>query len=138
MLPTAPPPDVDGFLPAPGLVVTVFPLAVVVAAGCDGGLALGADLGVDFGVDFGVLRAGALFSGAAGCEAGTSFSCGCDVESRFAMARSRFNVESAPSATLSGPFFDSELQAPSNAAATSRDGPKRRVYFNMRIPPGVI
>ena len=51
IVPTAPPPDDDGFLPAFGLVVTVFPLGVVVAAGCAGaGVALGADLGVDFGV----------------------------------------------------------------------------------------
>jgi hypothetical protein len=99
---------------------------------------LGVDFGADLAVDFGVLRSGALLSGAgaAGCDAGTSFSAGCAVESRFAIARSRFNVESAP--RLSGPFFDSELQAPSSAAATSKDGPKRRVYFNMRIPPGVI
>ena len=139
MLPTAPPPLADAFLPAFGLVVTVLPLGVVVATGCDGGgLALGADFGVDFGVDLGVLRAGALFSGAAaGGDAGTSFSCGCEVESRLAIARSRFNVVSAPSATLSGPFFDSELQAPRSAAATSRDGTKRRVYFNMRNPPRV-
>jgi hypothetical protein len=133
MVPTAPPPE--AFLPALGLVVTVLPLGVVVVAG--GGLALGVDFAVDFGVDFGVLRAGALFSGA-GWAAGTSFNCGCEVESRFAIAKSRVRVESAPSPTLSGPFFDSELQAPSSAAATSKEGPKRRVYFNMRIPPRVI
>jgi hypothetical protein len=72
MDPTAPPPAVDGFLPALGFVVTVFPLGVVVAAGgADGAPVFGAD----FGVDFGVLRAGAVLSGAgaAGCDAGTSF-----------------------------------------------------------------
>jgi hypothetical protein len=66
------------------LVVTVLPLVVVVAAG-GGGLALGGD----FSGARGVLRAGALFSGAgaAGCAAATSFNWGCDVESRFAIAR---------------------------------------------------
>jgi hypothetical protein len=137
MLPTAPPPLVDGFLPALGFVVTVLPPGVVVAAGGGGGLAFGVDFGAVLGVDFGALRTGALLSGTAADDAGTSFSCGCEVESRFAMARSRLSVESAPSPTLSGPFFDSELQAPSSAADTSRDGPTRRIYFNMRIPPGV-
>jgi hypothetical protein len=65
--PTAPPPLADGFLPAFGLLVTVLPLGVVVAAGgAGGGLALCSVFGVDFAVDLGVLRAGALFSGAAG------------------------------------------------------------------------
>jgi hypothetical protein len=63
MEPTAPPPAVDGFLPALGFEVTVLPLGVVVAAVGDGGaLVFGADLAVDFGV----LRAGAVFTGAAG------------------------------------------------------------------------
>jgi hypothetical protein len=65
MDPTAPPPLADAFLPAFGLVVTVLPPGVEVAAGCaGGGLVLGADFGVDFGVDLGVLRAGAFVSGA--------------------------------------------------------------------------
>jgi hypothetical protein len=140
IIPTAPPPV--SFDDAPlGFDVTVFPFEVVVAAGGITGGLLGRE-----GVR-GVVRSGARFfvgdlaadgAGASGVVAGTSFNCGCAAESRPASARSRFNVLSAPSAVLSGPFFASDLHAATTVnAATIIGVPKRRIYFDMLVPPGV-
>jgi hypothetical protein len=137
-MPTAPPPDAAGLLPADGVVVTVFPLgvfAVVVA----GGLFFGAGelgRGVVFGVEG---RGDEVFgAGAAGVFGATSFNCGCAALSRFASARSRFNVESDASAALSA-AFESERHAASivseDTAANARGVAMRRVYFVMGIPP---
>jgi hypothetical protein len=135
--PTAPPPAAPGF--APGFVVTVFPLAVVTGfggsgAGSDG---RGAEVLGRVAGRVGV-RDGAEAAGFVAGVGATSLSCGCVVVSRFANARSRFNALSALSAKLSGPFFASELHAPSKATATSAKGAtKRLVYFVMGNPPRV-
>jgi hypothetical protein len=131
----------DGFDAAPGFVVCVLPLRVVVVVGAGGVLGRGAGVevrGVLRGVVRGVLRlagrdvAGA---GAAGWFAGTSLSCGWAAVSRFAIARSRFSVVSAPSAALSGACLGSDLQPASRPPAMSNETPMLRVYFVMKIPP---
>jgi hypothetical protein len=146
IIPTAPPPDVDGLLVV-GFVVTVLPLAVVTGAGGvfagvvgAGAVFLGSFRGVVRGAvrRSGVVRFVAVGAGAAGVDAGTSLSCGCAAESRPASAKSRFSVLSVPSAVLSGPFFASERHA-ANAvnAANTIGAPTRRIYFGMSVPPGV-
>jgi hypothetical protein len=123
IMPTAPPPAEPGFAPAPGFVVTVLPLGVVTGAGADGGFDGRGDGVLGRGAGRVGVRAGAVAAGrGAGVFGATSLSCGCAVVSRFANARSRFNALSAPSAALSGPFFASELHAPSKAIATSAKG----------------
>jgi hypothetical protein len=120
--------------------VTVLPLAVFVVV-LAGGLVFGAGAlgrGVVFGCDG---LGDEVFVGdgvAAGVFAGTSFSCGCAALSRFASARSRLRVESAPSAVLSD-AFESERHAPSiviaATAAIAKGAVTPRVYFVMGFPP---
>src|SRR4051812_47889657 len=132
MVPVAPPPLAAGLLPAPGLVVCVFPLAVVTGRGAAGRLAAaftGPLCAGRFVVRGGVLVAGRvvgcglLVVGAgAAAPTGTSFNCGCAALSRFASARSRFSVESLLRAVLST-FAESALHAANSEVATSNDAP---------------
>jgi hypothetical protein len=112
--PTAPPPVDDGLLRAPGFDCSVLPLRVVRVVGS---VRRGCVRGVERDDVRAGVRAGALAAGVLDDVAGTSLSCGCAVVSVPAMARSRFNALSAPSAVVSGPFFASELHAASAATA---------------------
>src|SRR5262249_45206448 len=110
IMPTAPPPVELGFDLAPGFDVTVLPLAVVVGVDGAGAELLGRGAGRDGVVVRGRVGAGVV---AGGGSFGMSFSDGWVPLSRFASARSRFSVVSAPSAVLSVRFA-SERHAPSS------------------------
>src|SRR4051812_5880945 len=91
IIPTAPPPAAPGFAAAPGFVVAVLPVRVVVVVGAGAGLfsaRVTGPLCAGRCVTRGCVRGSERLLGAgaavAGAFAGTSLSCGCAVVSRFA------------------------------------------------------
>src|SRR5436305_855114 len=128
IVPTAPPPDVPGLAAAPAFFVSVLPLAVVTGFGAAGTGLLAALVAGPLCAGRCTVRGGlftrglgvAVVVGAPAAFAGTSLSCGCAVVSRFASARSRFNVESVFSPMLSTLLVPA-LHAPRNVVATSND-----------------